>query len=216
MTDDVVEEPVQEEVQEEAKKTLLIPEEGYLTSGVHIGTQQKSANMKQFLFKVRSDGLYVLDVKQTDERIRIAAKMLAAYEPKDILVVSARQYGKKPTKLFAKTTGIRAIPGRFIPGSLTNYNLPDYIEPTILFVTDPAADQQAIREAMRIGIPIIGLCDANNETRNMDLVIPSNNKGRRSLALIYWLLTREFLKEKGTIVANDDFKLTIEDFEATL
>ncbi len=209
-------EATEEPIQEEAKKTLLIPEEGYLTSGVHIGTQQKSADMKQFLFKVRSDGLYVLDVKKTDERIRLAASMLGNYEPKDVMVVSARQYGKKPARLFSKTTGVRAIPGRFIPGSLTNYNLPDYREPKVLFVTDPAADQQAIREAMRIGIPIIGLCDANNETRNMDLVIPSNNKGRRSLALIYWLITREFLKAKGKIIADDDYLLTVDDFEATL
>ncbi|MCK5038088.1 MAG: 30S ribosomal protein S2 [Thermoplasmata archaeon] len=208
---DIIEEPVQEE-----KKTLLIPEEAYLTSGVHIGTQQKSADMKQFLFKVRSDGLYVLDVKKTDERIRLAANLLSQYEPKDILVVSARQYGKKPAKLFAKTTGIKAIAGRFIPGSLTNYNLPNYAEPKAIFVTDPAADQQAIREAMKIGIPIVGLCDANNETRNMDLVIPSNNKGRRSLALVYWLLTREFLKRKGKITTDEDYLLTVDDFEATL
>jgi small subunit ribosomal protein S2 len=106
--------------------------------------------------------------------------------------------------------------GRFVPGTLTNHNLADYIEPKILIVTDPAADQQAVREALNINIPILGLCDANNETKNMDLVIPTNNKGRRSLATVYWLLTREYLKAKGTIAGDEDFHLTIEDFEATL
>ena len=170
-----IEAQTEEATESQTDKKLLIPEEAYLTSGVHIGTQQKSADMKQFLFKVRSDGLYVLDVKKTDERVKLAAQMLAGYEPGNILVVSARQYGKKPAKTFAKAVGSQVIAGRFIPGSLTNYNLRDFIEPSVMFVTDPAADQQAIREAVRVGITIVGLCDANNETKNVDLVIPSNN-----------------------------------------
>ena len=86
----------------------------------------------------------------------------------------------------------------------------------MLIVTDPAADQQAVAEAMNVGIPIVALCDANNETRNVDLVIPTNNKGRRALACVYWLLTREVLKEKGLIRSYDEFKLTMDDFEASL
>lgn len=207
--------PVKDGPEPEDRK-LLIPEEAYLTSGVHIGTQQKSSDMKQFLFKVRSDGLYVLDVKKTDERIKTAAQMITRYAPEEILVVSARQYGKKPSKTFARAIGAHVIAGRFIPGTLTNYNLRDFIEPKVMFVTDPAADQQAIKEALKVGITIIGLCDANNETKNVDLVIPSNNKGRRSLALVYWLMTREVLKGQGKIQSDDDYKLTVDDFEATL
>jgi len=195
---------------------LLIPEELYLTSGVHIGTQQKSADMKEFIFKVRSDGLYVLDVKKTDERIRIAARFLARYDPARVLVVSARQYGQKPAKVFGKTVGAKVIAGRFVPGSLTNPILPQFVEPEVLFVTDPAADEQALREALNVGIPIVGICDANNETRNVDLVVPSNNKGRRALATIYWLLTREVLRAKGQVQTDEDFKTTVEDFEAAL
>ena len=192
---------------EEVKTELLVPEDVYLTSGVHIGTQQKSADMKKFIFKVRSDGLYVMDVKQTDARIRAVAKFLARFPGEHILVSSARQYGQKPAKVFA---------GRFVPGTMTNPMLPEYIEPEVLLVTDPAADQQAVAEAMNIGIPIVALCDANNETRNVDLVIPTNNKGRRALACVYWLLTREILKEKGLMKSYDEFKLTMDDFEASL
>jgi small subunit ribosomal protein S2 len=202
--------------QKQDKTPLLIPEDQYLSSGVHIGTQQKSADMKPFLFKVRSDGLYMLDFKKTDERIRVAATFLTQFEPENVLVVSARQYGQKPVRTFAKTVGMKYFAGRFVPGSLTNPKLPDYIEPKMLLVTDPSADQQAVREALNINIPIVGLCDANNETKNMDLVIPTNNKGRRSLATVYWLLTREYLKVRGTIAKDEDFNLTIEDFEATL
>ncbi len=201
---------------DEIKTELLVPEDVYLTSGVHIGTQQKSADMKKFIFKVRSDGLYVMDVKQTDARIRAAAKFLARFPGDHILVSSARQYGQKPAKVFAKTIGTKVFAGRFVPGTMTNPTLPEYLEPEVLLVTDPAADQQAVAEAMNIGIPIVALCDANNETRNVDLVIPTNNKGRRALACVYWLLTREILKEKGLIKTYDEFKLTMDDFEASL
>ncbi len=195
---------------------LLIPEDVYLTSGVHIGTQQKSADMKEFIFKVRTDGLYVLDVKKTDERIRVAAKFMARMDPSRILIVSARQYGQKPAKVFGKAIGAMVVAGRFIPGSLTNPILPKFVEPEMLFVTDPAADEQALKEALNVGIPIVGICDANNETKYVDLVIPSNNKGRRALATVYWLLTREVMKARGQLASDDDFKTTVEEFEASL
>jgi len=195
---------------------LLIPEDVYLTSGVHIGTQQKSADMKEFIFKVRSDGLYVLDVKKTDERLRVAAKFMSRFEPARILIVSARQYGQKPAKVFGKAIGAQVVAGRFVPGSLTNPILPKFTEPELLFVTDPAADEQALKEALNVGIPIVGICDANNETKYVDLVIPSNNKGRRALATVYWLLTREILKARGQLASDEDFKMTVEEFEASL
>jgi len=206
---------------EEANMNLLVPEDVYLTSGVHIGTQQKSADMKEFIFKVRSDGLYVLDVKQTDERIRTAAKFLARYKSDRILVVSARQYGQKPAEMFTKTIGAKALGGdspdkRYVPGTLTNPQLKNFTEPDVIVLTDPSADKLAMEEAMQVIIPIVGLCDANNETRNVDIVIPPNNKGRRALACIYWLLTREVLKARGQLLDDADFKLTIDDFEASL
>ena len=195
---------------------LLVPENEYLTAGVHIGTKQKSEDMRKFAFKVRNDGLWVLNVEETDRRIRIAAKFLASFEPERILVVAARQYGQKPARKFAELTGARVIPGRLTPGILTNPSIPDYMEPDVLVVTDPAADKQAVKEAVKIGIPIVGLCDANNETKYVDLIIPTNNKGRGALALVYMLLTREFLKAKGDITQDSDFPLTREAFEAPL
>ena len=195
---------------------LLVPEDQYLTSGIHIGTQQKSADMKPFIYKVRTDGLYVLDIKQTDTRIRQAARFLASYDPSQVLVVAARQYGQKPARVFAQTVGCKAFPGRFVPGSLTNPRLRQYIEPKVILVTDPAADQQALREAVAVGIPVVALCDANNETKYVDLVIPTNNKGRRALATVYWLLAREFLKARGALEKDADFTPGVEDFEATL
>jgi small subunit ribosomal protein S2 len=210
-----VEERVDTDGQDIRPGELLVPEEIYLTSGVHIGTQQKSASMRRFVHKVRFDGLHVLDVRETDRRIRIAARFLARYPAEKILVVSQRQYGQKPVRVFAKTVGAVSFAERFVPGCLTNPSLAEYFEPKVLLVTDPATDQQALSEAVSIGIPVVGLCDVNNETRDVDLVIPANNKGRVALATVYWLLAREVLKSR-TGAAEIEYPLTIEDFQAAL
>jgi small subunit ribosomal protein S2 len=195
---------------------LLTSEDEYLTSGVHIGTQHKTADMKPYIFRVRNDGLFVLDIAKTDVQIRKAAQLLAKYDPKRILFVSQRQYGQKPVKEAAKAVGANAIAGRFMPGTCTNPIVAGFMEPDVLVLTDPLGDAQAMREAMNIKIPIIGLVDSNNETKNLDIVIPSNNKGRRSLALVYWLLAREIQMERGLIKDRAEFTATVDDFEASL
>ena len=208
--------PQQEVEQSLAGYESLVPEDQYLSCGVHIGTQQKNADMEEYIYRVRNDGLFVLDVKKTDERLRAAAKMIARYPAEKVLFVSARQYGQKPIRVLAKQTGAIAIAGRFMPGTLTNPNTSQFMEPELIVLTDPAGDAQAMREALNIGIPIIALADTNNETRNVDVIIPTNNKGRRSLALVYWILAREVLKAQGKLAADSDFTLTVDDFEAQL
>lgn len=201
---------------QEKETAMATSEETYMTSGVHIGTRQKTADIKDFIYKVRNDGLYIIDVKKTDERIKTAAKFISKYDPNNILVVSIRQYGQKPILKLSENTGLQVLPGRFRPGTLTNPNSKGFLEPELLIVTDPLADAQALHEAENIGIPVIGLCDTNNDTKFLDLVVPTNNKGRRALALVYWLLAREVLKQKGKIKSYDDFKPSIEDFEAEI
>ena len=195
---------------------LLIDREIYETNAVHIGTQQKSADMAQFIQEVRSDGLYLIDIEITDSRIRSIAQFITKYNPANVMVVSARQYGQRPARLFAEAIGANASVGRFIPGSLTNPALRSYVEPDILFVTDPAADQQALKEAVNSGLPIVGICDANNNLRNVDLALPANNKGRRSLALLYWLLAREVLKVREETTDEEWAKNNdLEEWEST-
>lgn len=194
----------------------LVPEDVYLSCGIHIGTQQKNRDMASFIYRVRNDGLFVLDVKKTDERIRATSKFLARFPADKVLFVSARQYGQKPIRVLAQRIGSKAIAGRFMPGTLTNPNVGMYMEPHVVMLTDPAGDAQAMREALNVGIPIAALCDTNNETRNVDLVVPTNNKGRRSLALVYWLLCREVLKGRGELTDDNAFDLKVEDFEASL
>ena len=202
----------------EDESVPLMPYEEYQSNKVHIGTQTKSKDMQQFIREVADDGtgLHLIDIEQTDERLQLATNFLGMYEARDILVVSARQYGQRPARLFAQAIGARHIVGRFIPGTLTNPLLRTYIEPQIIFVTDPQADNQALSEAISSNMPVVGICDTNNNLRNVDLCIPANNKGRRSLALIYWLLAREVLKARG-VMDDETWQHTqkIEDWESS-
>lgn len=195
---------------------LLVSEDEYLKAGVQIGTQVKSKQMVPFIFKVRSDGLYILDISKSDQRLRMAAKFLSMFDMDKVLLVAQRQYAQQPIKMFAKATGARYIAGRFVPGTLTNPSLPTYTEVDVLLVNDPITDVQAMNEAVKIGIPIIALCDANNTTSFVDLVIPTNNKGRKALALVYYLIARELLLNKGLIKSYDQFPYKVEEFEAPL
>mgnify|MGYP000282908441 CR=1 FL=1 len=190
---------------------LLIPVEDYLQAGVHIGTQQKTKDMERFIHRVRTDGLYVLDIAQTDDRIRTAADFLANYPPEQILVASSRQYGRYPAERFAEAIGAQARTGRFIPGTLTNPQYAGYIEPDVVVVTDPIGDSQVVTEAITVGIPVIAMCDSNNSTANVDLVVPTNNKGRKALSVVYWLLANETLDRRG---AEPSFALS--DFETEI
>jgi small subunit ribosomal protein S2 len=196
--------------------TLLLPFETYEENAVNIGTQQKSADMMRFIERVREDGLYLLNVNITDSRIRSIAAFLNNFDSPRIMVVSARQYGQRPARLFSEAIGANSAVGRFIPGSLTNPVLRSYVEPDVLFVTDPAADQQALIEAVNSGLPIVGIVDANNNLRNVDIALPANNKGRRSLAQIYWLLAREVLKLRGKTTDEDWAKeQDVEEWQST-
>jgi small subunit ribosomal protein S2 len=195
---------------------LLLPQDTLLSAGIHIGTRMKTQDMNQFIYRVRPDGLYVLDIKKTDERIRVIAKFLARFDPAKVVAVAARLYGRDPVKMFCDVTGATSILGRFIPGMLSNPIYPKRIEPGVIVVSDPKADAQAVKEASIMGIPIIALCSTDNEFRDVDLVIPTNNKGRRALAIIYWLLARQIMRERGEIPADGDISLSIDDFEVKL
>ena len=197
-----------EDVMPDEEADLLIPVEEYLGAGAHIGTQQKTKDMERFIHRVRTDGLYVLDVSMTDQRIRTAADFLSNYDPEQVLVTSSRQYGRFPAEKFAEVIGARARTGRFIPGTLTNPKYDGYIEPDVVVVTDPIGDAQAVTEAITVGIPVIAMCDSNNQVSNVDLVIPTNNKGRKALSVVYWLLANETLDRRGadTVYALEDFE----------
>ncbi|MCK4439846.1 30S ribosomal protein S2 [Candidatus Bathyarchaeota archaeon] len=198
------------------EEELLLPRDTLLSAGTHIGTRMKTRDVEQFIYRVRPDGLFVLDVKKTDQRIRAAAKFLARFAQSKIAAAAARLYAQEPVTKFCEVTGAIPIVGRFIPGLLSNPLYPNRIEPDVLMVSDPRADSQAVTEASSVGIPIVALCSTDNEFSGVDLVIPTNNKGRRALAIIYWLLARQILRERGELPSDKDLPLTVEDFETKI
>ncbi|MBU1204730.1 MAG: 30S ribosomal protein S2 [Nanoarchaeota archaeon] len=193
-------------------ESLLVPTDQYLKAGIHIGTKFRTKYMEKFIYKTRPDGLSVLNLQKIDERIKICANFLAQYAPEEIIIISRRENGWKSIKMLSKLTGIRVFAGRYPPGVLTNTNLDKFIEAKIVLVTDSWPDRNVINDAMKIGIPIIALCDTNNQSNNIDLVIPCNNKGKKSLGLFFWILTREYMKKRGMIKNDSEFKASIDDF----
>lgn len=191
---------------------FLVPQDVYLKAGIHIGTKFKTKYMEQFIYKTRPDGLSVLNLQKINERIEIAANFLAQYAPEDILIVSRRENGWKPLKQFGKLTSAKVFAGRYPPGILTNPNLDNFIEVKIILVTDAWPDRNAINDAIKAGIPVIALCDTNNQSNNLDLVVPCNNKGKKALGLLFYILTKEYMLKRGMIKEDKEFKATIEDF----
>ncbi len=198
------------------EEDLLVNQNDYLEAGIHIATKVKGPGMSRFIYKTRDDGLYLLDIKTIDTRIRIAAKMIARYNPSKIVVTASRIYAVSPAQKFAELIGAKFIPKRINPGIFTNPNRDDFIEPELVFINDSRNEKQAVNEARKKGIPVIALSDTDNSTKFVDLVVPVNNRGRKALALVYFLLAREVLKEQGKIKSNEEFKYSADDFETKL
>ncbi|NOZ82057.1 MAG: 30S ribosomal protein S2 [Candidatus Micrarchaeota archaeon] len=194
-----------------AGKFLGMAGEEYLSVGAHIGMKRKTKDMERFIYKVRPDGLAVLDVKVIDERIKLAAKFLSRF--KKIMVICRKRNGQKAVVRFSEVLSdemdVKAVPGRFLPGTLTNPSFKEYYEPEAILVVDPLADKQAVQEAVKMRIPVVAFCDTFNETRNIDLVVPINNKGKKSLAYAFYVLAKEILKLKG----KEKVEFSPEEFE---
>jgi small subunit ribosomal protein S2 len=188
---------------------LLLSRNQYLASGIHIGMKQKTKDMSEYIYKSRAE-LTILNLKKIDEKIRVAAKFLSRFQK--ILVVGRRPTSHNAIKKFGEIVGAKVIAGKLVAGTLTNPHSKHFYEPDVVFIVDPFLDKQALEESVKMRIPVVALCNTINETRNIDLVIPANNRGKKSLALIFWLLAREILKERKVIQSNKDYKYKIEEF----
>ncbi|MEM4311992.1 MAG: 30S ribosomal protein S2 [Nitrososphaerales archaeon] len=193
-----------------------LTEKALIATGIRVGTLQRTKYMENFIQKVRPEGTHIIDINKTLQRIDIAGKFIARHDPKRVVLYSSKEHGKMPVTKFCELTGAIPLLGRFMPGTFTNPLFPGHLDPELLIVSDPAMDYQAIDEAVKVGIPIIAVCDTDSITTNIDLIIPANNRGRKALAAVFWLLARAVLIHRGELGASDPMKYTIEDFETKL
>jgi small subunit ribosomal protein S2 len=192
-------------------KDLLLSPEEFLKSGIHIGTRFKTKGMKKYIYSSRKDGLKVLALATI--RIDNCCKNNRNIEPSKVAIVGRRVFAKTAIELFCKVTDTKPVIGRFIPGTFTNTDSKTFMEPELIVVTESNLDKQAIAEAKDLDLPVIGFCSTNNFTENIDLIVPANNKGKKSVATLFWLLAREVQLEKGIIKTRQEFTSNVDDFE---
>ena len=189
------------------EEELLVEREDYLKNGVHIGTRSQNADMDDYIFHVKKNGLAILNLNKTDEQIRKVAEVLSNYSPEEILVVGRKEEVYQPIKTFSEAMGTGSVNGRFMPGTLTNPQSDNFTEPEIVLVTDPEEDGQAVTEASDVNIPVIAVADSENSLDNVDYVIPANNKGENAVGMVLWLLAQQMKEING-----EKLEENLEDF----
>ena len=205
-----------EEGSADTEVVYQLSEKALLATGIRIGTPVRTKTMERFTARPRPDGLHMIDYTKTLERIDVAGKFISKTGAQNTVVYTSREHASVAVEKFCELTGAMPLIGRFMPGTFTNPLYPGHLDAELVVVADPMSDTQAIVEAGKLGVPVIAVCDTDNVTDDIDLVIPGNNRGRKAIAAIFWLLARATLTHGALIASDQPMKYSIEDFETKI
>jgi|TARA_B100002003_G_scaffold183369_1_gene171551 small subunit ribosomal protein S2 len=196
-TDDSLEKQKIGNEPEKDEQTILTSLEDYIKTASYLGTKVITPTMRKYIYRRRLDGLAILNTILVDKKLREGIDFIKRYKPDEWTLICKREAGWRAAKMFSELTDVRVYTKKYPAGILTNSELDNFIETEMIMICDPWLDKNALTDAKNIRIPVIGICDTNNHTADIDVVIIGNNKSNKSLGLFFWLMAREYMKAHG-------------------
>ncbi|MFZ5955490.1 MAG: 30S ribosomal protein S2 [Nanoarchaeota archaeon] len=208
---------IDEKLEEKKDETILTSLDDYIKTASYLGTKVITPSMRKYIYRRRLDGLAILNTNIVDKKIKEAIDFIVKFKPNEWTLVCKREAGWRPAKMFSELTGVRLFTKKYPAGVITNSVLPNFFETKMMMICDPWLDKNALNDSNKVLIPVVGICDTNNHTNDIDVVIIANNKSNKSLGLIFWLIAREYMKVHNInkpLPSLDDFvgeKLVLEE-----